>query len=71
MLELGVFSEELHKQVGKEVVKNEIDILITVGKDEIQAMINEDHGCEMTCHFCNTKYQFSEEELTELLTELS
>ena len=45
--------------------------LITVGKDEIQAMINEDHGCEMTCHFCNTKYQFSEEELTELLTELS
>lgn len=45
--------------------------LITVGKDEIQAMINEDHGCEMTCHFCNTKYQFSEEELKELLTELS
>ena len=35
MLELGAFSEELHKQVGKEVVKNEIDILITVGKEAI------------------------------------
>ena len=44
--------------------------LITVGKDEIQAMINEDHGCEMTCHFCNTKYQFSEDELKELLNEM-
>jgi len=45
--------------------------LITVGKDEIQTMINEDHGCEMTCHFCNTKYQFSESELNDLLLELN
>ncbi len=33
MLELGEYSEELHRSVGKEVVKNEIDILITVGKE--------------------------------------
>jgi len=44
--------------------------LITVGKKEIQAMIDEDHGCEMTCHFCNQKYQFNEEELKELLLEM-
>ena len=31
MLELGNFSEELHRKVGKEVVKNKIDVLITVG----------------------------------------
>ncbi len=31
MLELGEFSEELHKKVGMEVSKNKIDILITVG----------------------------------------
>ena len=31
MLELGEFSKELHKKVGEEVVKNKIDILITVG----------------------------------------
>ena len=31
MLELGEYSEELHRKVGKEVVKNNIDILITVG----------------------------------------
>lgn len=44
--------------------------LITVGKDEINAMIEEDHGCEMKCHFCNSAYHFSEEELKELINEL-
>ena len=33
MLELGEFAEELHRNVGKEVVKNNIDILVTIGKD--------------------------------------
>lgn len=33
MLELGEYSEKLHKQVGAEVVKNNIDILITVGNE--------------------------------------
>ena len=32
MLELGEFSEKLHIEVGKEILKNKIDILITVGK---------------------------------------
>ena len=37
--------------------------LSTIGKNELKKMIQEDHGCEMSCQFCNTKYQFSEEEL--------
>ncbi len=32
MLELGDYSEELHKKVGNEVAKNKIDILICVGE---------------------------------------
>ncbi len=32
MLELGEYEEELHKKVGVEVAKNNIDILFTVGK---------------------------------------
>ena len=43
---------------------------MTVGVQELEAMIEEDHGCEMTCHFCNTHYTFSEEELKELLDEI-
>ncbi len=32
MLELGEFSEELHRKVGREISKNKINILFTVGK---------------------------------------
>lgn len=32
MLELGDYTDELHKKVGDEVVKNKIDILVTVGE---------------------------------------
>ncbi|PID23747.1 Hsp33 family molecular chaperone HslO [Sporosarcina sp. P7] len=38
-----------------------------LGAVEIQAMIDEDHGAEAQCHFCLEKYQFSEQELRELL----
>ena len=44
--------------------------LMTVGKEELQAMADEDHGCEMKCHFCNTAYTFTEEELLALIEEL-
>lgn len=33
MLELGEYSEKLHRQVGEEIVKNHIDILVTVGTE--------------------------------------
>lgn len=39
-----------------------------LGTEEIQTMIEEDHGAEATCHFCNETYQVTEEELTYLLT---
>lgn len=40
MLELGDYSKELHKNVGKQVVKNNIDILVTVG-EEAKYIANE------------------------------
>lgn len=40
--------------------------LTTIGKQERMAMIEEDHGCEITCNFCNERYQFSEQELLDL-----
>lgn len=43
------------------------DALMTLTKEEREAMIKEDHGCEIVCHWCNTRYQFSEDELRELV----
>lgn len=42
------------------------DAITSLGKKEIQAMIDEDHGAEAQCHFCRKKYTYSEDELEEL-----
>lgn len=44
--------------------------LVAIGKNELKTIIEEDKGAEVGCQFCNTKYRFSEEELTNLLNEL-
>ena len=41
-------------------------VLTTISKEERTAMIEEDHGCEITCNFCNERYRFSEQELRDL-----
>ena len=41
--------------------------LISVGKKELQKMIDEGEDIELNCHFCNTNYNFSVFELKELL----
>lgn len=45
--------------------------LISIGTNELQEMIDEDHGAEAVCHFCNTKYQFDESELSALINEIN
>jgi molecular chaperone Hsp33 len=42
-------------------------VLLSIGKKEIEDMIEEDGEAEVVCHFCNTKYHFSEEELENLI----
>jgi molecular chaperone Hsp33 len=43
--------------------------LIGLGKNEIESMIEEDHGAEASCHFCNEVYHFSEDDLRNLIKE--
>ena len=46
------------------------DALKTIGKEELEKIINEDKKAELTCHFCNKKYVFNENELNEILESL-
>ena len=41
-------------------------ILKLIGKEELQDMIDNDHGCNATCNFCRKEYFFSEEELIKI-----
>lgn len=41
--------------------------IISIGKKEISEMIEEGKEIEVNCHFCNTSYQFTVEELKDIL----
>ena len=41
-------------------------MLRSLGRKELDAMIAEDHGAEVCCHFCNKTYAFTEAELAAL-----
>ena len=43
--------------------------LISIGKDELKAIIDEQGEAEMCCHFCNNKYLFNKPELEKLLND--
>ncbi|MGI5970949.1 MAG: Hsp33 family molecular chaperone HslO [Oscillospiraceae bacterium] len=41
--------------------------LISIGHDELRRMMLEDEKAEVTCQFCDAKYEFSREELERLI----
>lgn len=41
--------------------------IISIGKEDIQSMIDDGETIEVKCHFCNTAYYFTVEELQEIL----
>lgn len=43
--------------------------LISIGKEELTKMINEDGKAQITCHFCDNVYDYTKEELEKLLEE--
>lgn len=69
---LGEFGLEIHDTIptsfecncSKKRVEKAI---ISIGKKEIQEMIDEDKPIEVNCHFCNTHYNFEVEELKDII----
>ncbi len=42
-------------------------VLLSLGRKELDAMIEEQKPVELCCHFCGKKYEFSAEEIRELI----
>ena len=44
--------------------------LISLGRDELEAILRDQGGCQMTCQFCDAVYDFSAADLEKLLQEI-
>lgn len=46
------------------------DALMTIGKEELQDIIEKEGKAELVCHFCNKKYQFDKQDLENILKRI-
>lgn len=46
------------------------NVIISLGKKEINDIIEEDGKAEVVCQYCNKKYQFNKEDLNKILVDL-
>ena len=44
--------------------------LLSIGKKELENILEEDGKAELVCHFCNRKYDFNKVELEKLLNQI-
>ena len=42
--------------------------IVSIGSKDIQEMIDDNEPIEVNCHFCNTQYHFSVEDLKDIIT---
>jgi molecular chaperone Hsp33 len=48
-----------------------VSMVSALGPSEVQAMLAEDKGAVMTCGFCNETYRLDEQDLAQILKEVS
>lgn len=44
--------------------------LISLGKGELESMLREQGGCELTCQFCDSVYKFTAQDLERILAQI-
>lgn len=65
---LDTMETKFHCNCSKERVEKAI---VSIGKKDIQEMIDGNEPIEVNCHFCNTHYHFSVEDLKNILIRSS
>ena len=44
-------------------------VMLSLGEEELRDMLAKERGSEISCHFCGTKYRFTEEEILALIQQ--
>lgn len=73
----AIYGEDEYKVLAEEEIGFNCDCsrerfeaaLVTLGKEELKAMKDEDHGAEITCQFCGKTYNFTENDLEGLIND--
>lgn len=55
-----------HCDCGRERIER---VLLSMGEEELRSLIADQHGAQVSCHFCNKQYDFTEDELNALIAE--
>ena len=71
-INIKVLDEEIHPKYECNCSKEKMEkALISIGKEELSNILEEDKKAEIVCHFCNKKYEFSEEDLKCIIRDVS
>ena len=69
--ELELLQENLQIKFNCDCSKEKFERgLISIGKEDLEKIINEDGKADTVCHFCRKEYHFSKEELENLLKKM-
>ena len=65
-----VFTDKLDTKFQCDCSKDKVTkAIMSAGKEELESMIADGEDVEAKCHFCNTSYKYSVEDLKEILKE--
>ena len=75
----AIYGDEPYKRLSEEEIRFQCDCsherfmkaLASLPSSDLQEMKEEDHGAEITCQFCQTTYNFDENDLEELIRDKS
>ncbi|MGT2911511.1 Hsp33 family molecular chaperone HslO [Streptococcus cameli] len=75
----AIYGEDAYKILSEESVsfscdcseERFLDALASLPNSDLQEMIDQDQGCDITCQFCQKHYHFTQENLEELIRDKS
>ena len=75
----AIYGDEAYKRLSEEEIRFQCDcsherfmnVSASLPSSDLQEMKEEDHGAEITCQFCQTTYNFDENDLEELIRDKS